>query len=123
VFVKVQEHPVFERRDNDLHCTIPLNIAQAALGAELQIPTLEGSEPFRIPEGTQSGAKFRLRGRGVPDVNGRGRGDLYIHVQVRIPKKLSREQKKLFEQLAELLPADNEPDKRGLFEKVKDYFM
>lgn len=123
VFVKVQQHPVFERRDNDLHCTIPINISQAALGAEIQIPTLEGGELFKIPEGTQSGAKFRLRGRGVPDVNGRGRGDLYIHVAVRIPKKLTREQKKLFEELGELLPAENEPGERGLFDKVKDYFM
>ena len=59
----------------------------------------------------------------MPDVNGRGRGDLNIHIQVKIPSKLTREQKKLFEQLAEVLPADNEPDRRGIFEKVKDYFM
>jgi len=123
VFIKVEEHPVFERRDNDLHCTIPVNIAQAALGAEIQIPSLDGPVPLKIPEGTQAGATFRLRGKGVPDVNGRGRGDLYVHVQVKTPSKLSREQKKLFEQLAGTLPIDNEPDKKGLFDKVKDYFM
>ncbi len=123
VFIKVEEHPVFERRDNDLHCTIPVNVTQAALGAQIEVPSLDGPEPFKIPEGTQSGAAFRLRGKGVPDVNGRGRGDLYIHVQVKIPSKLNREQKKLFEQLAETLPVDNEPDKKGIFEKVKDYFM
>jgi molecular chaperone DnaJ len=123
VFIKVEEHPIFERRDNDLHCTIPLNVAQAALGAEIQAPTLDGLEPFKIPEGTQSGATFRLRHKGVPDVNGHGRGDLYIHIQVKTPSKLTREQKKLFEQLADSLPVDNEPDKRGIFEKVKDYFM
>jgi molecular chaperone DnaJ len=114
---------VFERRDNDLHCSIPVNVAQAALGVDVLIPTLEGTEPFKIPEGTQSGAKFRLKGRGVPDVNGRGRGDLYVHVRVQVPKKLTREQKKLFEELNAVLPADNEPGKRGLFDKVKDYFM
>ncbi len=122
VFVKVKEHPIFVRRDNDLHCTIPINVAQAALGAEIQVPTLEGVEPFRIPEGTQAGAKFRLKGRGVPDVNGGGRGDIYLHIQVKIPRKLTKEQKKLFEDLAAQLPEENEPDKRGLFEKVKDYF-
>jgi molecular chaperone DnaJ len=122
VFVQVQEHPVFERHDNDLHCTIPINIAQAALGVEIQAPTLDGTVPLKIPEGTGSGAVFRLKNKGVPDVNGRGRGDLYVHIQVKIPTKLSREQKKLLEELAETLPAENEPDKRGLFEKVKDYF-
>jgi molecular chaperone DnaJ len=123
VFIKVEEHPIFERRERDLHCTIPINLAQAALGAEIQVPTLDGSEPLKIPEGTQSGATFRLRHKGVPDVNGHGRGDLYIHVQVQIPSKLTREQRRLFEQLKELLPADNKPADRGLFEKVKDYFM
>ena len=123
VFIRVAEHPVFERRENDLHCTIPINIAQAALGVEIQAPSLDGPIPVKIPEGTASGATFRIRNKGVPDVNGHGRGDLYVHIQVKVPAKLTREQRKLFEQLAELLPADNEPDKRGLFEKVKDYFM
>jgi molecular chaperone DnaJ len=123
VFIKVQEHPVFERREKDLHCTIPINIAQAALGAEIEVPTLDGAQPLKIPEGTQSGAKFRLRNQGVPDVNGRGRGDLYVHMDVKVPSKLSREQRRLFEQLRETLPAENKPNERGLFEKVKDYFM
>lgn len=123
VFIKVEDHPIFERRDNDLHCTIPINVAQAVLGAEIRIPTLDGTELLKIPEGTQSGATFRLRNKGVPDVNGHGRGDLNVHIQVKVPSKLTREQKKLFEGLAELLPVDNEPDKRGIFEKVKDYFM
>ncbi|HEY1203751.1 MAG: molecular chaperone DnaJ [Bryobacteraceae bacterium] len=123
VFIRVDEHPIFERRDSDLHCTIPINMAQAALGVEIQAPSLDGAISLKIPEGTASGATFRIKGKGVPDVNGRGRGDLYVHIQVRVPAKLTREQRKLFEELAELLPADNEPDKRGLFEKVKDYFM
>ncbi len=123
VFIRVDEHSVFERRDNDLHCTIPINVAQAALGVEIQAPSLDGPIPVKIPEGAANGATFRLRNKGVPDVNGHGRGDLYVHVQVKIPAKLTREQRKLFEDLARLLPANNEPDKRGLFEKVKDYFM
>jgi molecular chaperone DnaJ len=123
VFISVGEHAVFERRDSDLHCTIPINVAQAALGVEVAVPTLDGTVPLRIPEGAQSGATFRLKNKGVPDVNGRGRGDLYVHIQVKVPTKLTREQKKVFEQLETMLPADNEPDKRGLFDKVKDYFV
>jgi molecular chaperone DnaJ len=123
VFLKVQEHPFFERRDNDLHCTIPLNVAQAALGTEIEVPTLEGSQRLKIPEGTQNGAQFRLRHKGVAAVNGSGRGDLYVHAEVTIPSKLTREQRKLFEQLRESLPVDNAPAEKGLFDKVKDYFM
>jgi molecular chaperone DnaJ len=98
-------------------------VAQAALGTEIQVPTLDGPEPFKIPEGTQSGATFRLRSKGVPDVNGRDRGDLYVHVQVQTPTKLTKDQRKLLEQLRDTLPAENEPQEKGLFEKVKDYFM
>ena len=123
VFIKVEEHPIFERREKDLHCTIPINVAQAALGAEIEVPTLDGVQPLRIPEGTQTGATFRLRQQGVPDMNGHGRGDLYVHVQVKVPAKLTRDQRRLFEQLKETLPAENKPSERGLFEKVKDYFM
>ncbi|HOL73188.1 MAG TPA: DnaJ C-terminal domain-containing protein, partial [Bryobacteraceae bacterium] len=111
------------RREKDLHCTIPINVAQAVLGAEIEVPTLDGTQPLKIPEGTQNGATFRLKNQGVPDVNGRGRGDLFVHVEVKIPTKLTREQRKLFERLRETLPEDNKPAERGLFEKVKDYFM
>ncbi len=123
VVLKVRDHPFYERRDYDLHCTIPVNIAQAALGTELEIPTLEGIEPLKIPEGTQNGAQFRLRNKGVPRVNSQGRGDLYVHIHVKIPTRLTREQKKLLESLQSTLPIDNEPAEKGLFEKVKDYFL
>jgi molecular chaperone DnaJ len=123
VFLKVKEHQFFERQQNDLHCTIPLNIAQAALGAEIDVPTLEGPQKLKIPEGTQSGAQFKLRHKGVTVVNGGSRGDLYVHVQVQVPTKLTRDQRKLFEQLKATLPVDNAPNEKGLFDKVKDYFM
>ena len=123
VFLKVKPHPFFERHENDLHCTIPVNIAQAALGAEIEVPTLEQPHKLKIPEGTQSGAHFRLRGKGVPNLNGGGRGDLLVHLDVKIPTRLTREQRKLMEQLRESLPVDNAPAEKGLFEKVKDYFM
>lgn len=123
VVLTVKEHPFFERRDSDLHCTIPLNVAQAALGAEIEVPTLEGTQPLKIPEGTQNGATFRLRSLGVPKLNGHGRGDLYVRIEIKVPTRLTREQRKLFEQLRDLLPADNQPSEKGLFDKVKDYFM
>jgi molecular chaperone DnaJ len=123
VFLKVKEHPFFERREQDLHCTIPLNVAQAALGCEIEVPTLEGFHKLKIPEGTQSGSQFRLRHKGVALVNGSGRGDLYVHVGVMTPTRLTREQRKLLEQLRETLPVDNAPAEKSLFEKVKDYLV
>ncbi len=123
VFLKVKPHPFFERQENDLHCTIPLNLAQAALGCEIEVPTLETPHKLKIPEGTQSGAQFRLRNKGVPVLNGSGRGDLFVHIDVKVPSRLTREQRRLLEQLRETLPVDNAPTEKGLFEKVKDYFM
>jgi molecular chaperone DnaJ len=123
VFLKVKPHPFFERRESELHCTIPLNVAQAALGCEVEIPTLDEPHRLKIPEGTQNGAEFRVRHKGVPILNGSGRGDLHVHIDVQIPTRLTREQRKLLEQLRETLPVDNTPNEKGLFEKVKDYFM
>ncbi len=123
VFLRVKPHPIFERRDNDLHCVVPVNIAQAALGAEVDILTFDGLQTVKIPEGSQHGAQFKLRGLGVPHLNGAGRGDLYVHLDVRVPTKLTKEQRKLLEQLRQILPVDNEPQEKGLFDKVKDYFM
>ena len=122
VVVKVADHPIFERRDSDLHCTLPVNIAQAALGAEIDIETFDGPQKIRIPEGTQPGAQFRLRSLGVPHLNSRARGDLYVHLDVQVPKKLTREQRKLFEDLRETLPAENTPHEKSVFEKVRDFF-
>jgi molecular chaperone DnaJ len=123
VVLKVAEHPVFERHENDLHCTVPVNVAQAALGASVDLLTFDGLQTVKIPEGAQPGTRVKLKGLGVPYVHGGGRGDLYVHVDVRIPTKLTREQRKLFEQLREVLPAENEPSEKGIFDKVKDYFM
>ncbi|HEY2017638.1 MAG TPA: molecular chaperone DnaJ [Bryobacteraceae bacterium] len=123
VFLKVKAHAFFERRESDLHCTIPLNIAQAALGCEIEVPTLEEPHRLKVPEGTQNGAQFRIRHKGVKILNGSGRGDLHVHIDVQIPTRLTREQKKLLEQLRDTLPVDNAPNEKGLFEKVKDYFV
>ena len=120
----VKEHPFFERRGADLYCTIPLSIAQAALGTELEVPGLNGEENLKIPEATQSGAVFRLKGKGLPDPRGGGKGDLYYHVRVLTPTKLTREQRKLLEQLGASLKVENKPADRNstIFDKVKDIF-
>jgi len=130
VVVHVQEHQFFHRDGNDLFCEIPLNYTTLALGGEIQIPTLDGEETFKVPEGTTTGTTFRLRGRGMPDVvSGRTRGDLMVTVKVVTPKKVTREQRKLLEQLAATLPQEKfEPtpregqEDRGLFDRVKDIF-
>ncbi|MGH8189180.1 MAG: molecular chaperone DnaJ [Steroidobacteraceae bacterium] len=130
VVVHVQDHSFFQREGNDLFCEIPLNFPTLALGGEITIPTLEGEEPFKVPDGTQTGTTFRLRGRGLPDVTGRGgRGDLLITVKAITPKKLSRDQRKLMEQLAGTLPKEkydptprDEQDEKGIFDRVRDIF-
>lgn len=123
VVLRVKEHPVFEREGNNLHCTVPLNIAQAALGAEVDVLTFDGLQRVKIPEGSQTGDQVRLRGLGVPSVSASGRGDLFVHVEVVVPKRLTREQRRLLEQLRDVLPAENEPKAKSILDKVKDYFM
>ena len=124
VVLEVRDHPFFERRGADLYCTIPLSVAQASLGTELQVPGLNGEERLKIPEGTQSGAVFRVKAKGLPDPHGGGRGDLYYHMRVITPTKLTKEQRKLLEQLDATLKVENKPAERGssLFDKVKDIF-
>lgn len=124
VVLEVKEHSFFERRGADLYCTIPISIAQAALGTELQVPGLNTEEKLKIPEGTQSGAVFRIKGHGLSDPRGGGKGDLYYHVRVVTPTKLTREQRKLMEQLGATVNVDNKPAERGssIFDKVKDIF-
>ncbi|HEY2460495.1 MAG TPA: molecular chaperone DnaJ [Candidatus Acidoferrum sp.] len=124
VVLEVKEHSFFERRGADLYCTIPISIAQASLGTELQVPGLIGEERLKIPEGTQSGAVFRIKGKGMPDPRGGGKGDLYYHVRVLTPTKLTRDQRKLVEQLGASLKVENKPADRNssIFDKVKDIF-
>jgi len=124
VVLDVKEHAFFERRGADLYCTIPVSLTQAALGADLQVPGLQGDEKLKIPEGTQSGAVFRIKGKGLADPRGGGKGDLYYHVRVLTPTKLTREQRKMLEQLGATLKVDNKPADRNssIFDKVKDIF-
>jgi molecular chaperone DnaJ len=124
VVLEVKAHPYFERRDADLYCTIPVTIVQAALGAGIKVPGLNGEETVKIPEGTQTGEIVRLKGKGLPDPHGGGRGDLYVNIHVVTPTKLTREQRRLIEQLGGTLLVENRPAQRdsSLFDKVKDIF-
>ena len=131
VVIHVQEHDFFRRDGINLFCEIPVNFTTVALGGEIDVPTLSGTEKVKVPEGTQTGTTLRLRGKGMPDVNGRGRGDIFATVQVQTPKKLSKDQRHALEALAKSLPKEEfqprkrheqEQDERNLFDRVKDMF-
>jgi molecular chaperone DnaJ len=121
VVIRMQEHPVFRREGSNLFCEVPLSITQAALGATLEVPTLDGGKArVTVPEGTQSGTSFRVRGQGVPHLGSRGKGDLHVTVRVVVPTRLTSEQRKLMEQLARTLPEPEREKDRSIFEKIKD---
>ena len=121
VLLRVQDHAFFRRDEYDIIYDLSINFAQAALGDEVEIPTLDGPRPFRIPPGTQSGEVFSLRGLGVPHLRSSGRGDMLIRVQVVTPTRLSEEQKRLLLKLAESLGTQVTPqDDKGLLEKIRD---
>jgi molecular chaperone DnaJ len=122
VVLTVKDHRFFERDGNDLHCVLPISFPQAALGTELSIPTLEGEARLKIPEGTQSGKEFRLRGKGVPHLNEHGKGDLIVEIRVQTPGKLSKQQRELLKQLDETMTVENTPTSRSLFSKMKEIF-
>jgi molecular chaperone DnaJ len=120
--IVVRKHPFFERSGNDLICQVPISFAQAALGAEVEVPTLDGPDRLAIPRGTQSSDILKLKGRGMPDVNGRGRGDELVEVVVETPRRLSPRQEELLRELAELDHEDVSPKRKNFFEKLRDYF-
>jgi molecular chaperone DnaJ len=123
VKVRVKPHPHFTRQGKQIHLQLGVNVAQAILGDEIEIDTLDGSVMFKLPQGTQSGQQFRLRNKGVPDIRGGDRGDQLVTIHVVIPKSLTPEQRELVEQLAGSLGSDVTPqpaNNRGFFDKVKD---
>jgi len=122
VVLHVKEHAFFEREGNDLHCVIPVSFSQTALGAELSVPTLEGDHVLKVPDGTQSGTTLRIRGKGVPVLNGHGKGDLFVEVRVQTPGKLNKRQRELLQELEGLTKVENRPQRRTLLGKVKDIF-
>ncbi|HZR27699.1 MAG TPA: molecular chaperone DnaJ [Terriglobales bacterium] len=122
VVLNVKEHAFFEREGKDLYCVVPISFPQAALGAEITIPTLDGDHSLSIPAGTQSGATLRIKNKGVPVLRGSGRGDLYVQVRVQTPSKLTRNQKEMLYLLQDSLQVENKPERKTLFSKVKDIF-
>ncbi len=122
VVIEVEEHPFFKRQGNDIYCELPVSFPQAALGAEIGIPTLQGKEKLKIPEGTQTGTVFRLKGRGVVSLGGRGQGDQLVAITVVTPTKLNKQQKQLLQQFADASDGESEEESEGLFGKVKDIF-
>ena len=122
VVLHVKEHSFFERVENDLHCVIPISFAQAALGTEIMVPTMEGDHKLKIPDGTQSGTKFRIRNKGVPVLNSHGKGDLFVEIRIQTPSKLNKRQKELLQELDQISRVENKPQVRSLLDKMKDIF-
>lgn len=123
IVLSVQEHPFFRRRGDNILYDLPINFAQAALGDEVEVPTMDSGVSLKIPPGTQTGKLFRLKEKGVPHLRGGGRGDQLVIVHVVTPESLSEEQRKLFQQLAKTLgPATIPKEQKGLFQKLRDVF-
>jgi molecular chaperone DnaJ len=121
VFINVRDHEKFSRRDYDIHSEQPISITQAALGGEISTETIDGPESLRVPPGTQPAQVFRLRGKGVPFLDGTGRGDHYVHMGVRVPTSLNDAQRALLEQLA-ALEGETPLSEKRMLDKVKDFF-
>jgi molecular chaperone DnaJ len=122
VVLAIRPHEFFERDGRNLRCLIPISFPQAALGAEIEILAIDGPASLKIPEGTESGREIHVRGRGVPFLNDKGKGDLIVKVVVQIPRKLSRPQRELIGKLSESLSVDNKPTSPTLIDKMKDLF-
>ncbi|WP_041855806.1 molecular chaperone DnaJ [Candidatus Korobacter versatilis] len=121
IVLHVKEHKFFEREGKDLFCTVPVSFAQAALGTDIMIPTLEGEHKLHIPEGTQTGTQIKLRGKGVPVLNGHGKGDIFVEIKVQTPSKLNKRQRELLQELEAGASVENSPEK-SLMSKMKDMF-
>ena len=119
IVVAVRPHEIFRREGTSVLCEAPITFTQAVLGAELEIPTIDGKVKYTIPEGTQSGTTFRLKGKGIPGLNGRGRGDQYVTVYIETPRNLNREQKEALRKFSELLGEKNYEEHKGFFGKFK----
>jgi len=123
--IRLKKHELFERDGDDLHCVVPVSVTTAALGGEINVPTLKGNAAIDIPDGTQSGKQFRLRGKGIKGVRSSYPGDLYCHVRVETPVKLTEHQRKLLKELDESLKKGGEkhsPTDKGWFDKAKEFF-
>ena len=122
VVIHIKEHAIFQREDDNLYCEVPISFTLAALGGEIPVPTLEGKANLKVPPGTQSGQVFKLRGKGVGNVNARDRGDLFARLLVEVPTRLNSEQRQKLEEFAALCGQENTPLHQSFFERARDFF-
>ena len=122
VVVHIKEHKIFQREGDDLYCELPISFSVAALGGEIDVPTLEGKAQLKVPAGTQGGQLFKLRGKGIVNVNGRGRGDLFARLIVEVPTRLNTEQRNKLEEFAALCSDQNTPMRKSFFERAREFF-
>jgi molecular chaperone DnaJ len=123
VVLHVKPHEIFQRDGDDLLCEVPVSFVQAALGSEIEVPTLDGKALIKIPAGTQPGNTFRLKGKGVKNIQGYGFGDLHVRIQVEVPIRLTSAQKAKLEEFAQLCDGEESPLSRRFFEKAKKLFQ
>jgi molecular chaperone DnaJ len=122
IFLSIGSHPFFQREGADLHCRVPVSMVAAALGGEFEVPTIEGGKTrVKVPEGTQSGRRFRLQGKGMPVLRGRQSGDMYVQVVVETPQNLTKKQRELLNEFDRLSSKDTQPESSGFFGKVKEF--
>jgi molecular chaperone DnaJ len=122
VVINVKDHPLFKREEYDIHCDIPVSFTQAALGSEVEVPTLEGKVQLKIPAGTQNQKRFRLKAKGIAHLNGRGRGDQYVTIQVEVPTQLNSEQTELLKRFA-AISEKSYPESQSFLNRMKDWFQ
>jgi molecular chaperone DnaJ len=120
VTIRVKEHSLFKRKGYDIICDIPITFVQGALGGELEVPSLDGKIKYTIPEGTQTGSIFRIKGKGIPELHGSGRGDMYIRVNIEVPIRLNEKQKSLLREFAEISGDECHEQRKGFFDKMKE---
>ena len=123
VVIHIKEHKIFQREDDNLYCELPIPFSSAALGGEVDVPTLEGKAHLKVPAGTQSGQIFKLRGKGIVNVNGGERGDLLARLIVEVPTRLNAEQRQKLEEFAALCGEENTPMRKSFFERAKEFFQ
>ena len=119
IVITVQPHQLFRRDGADVYCDAPITFTQAVLGGDLEIPTIDGKVSYTLPEGTQTGSTFRLKGKGIPNVNGRGRGDQFVTVYIETPRNLNREQKEALKKFSSTLKENNYEERKSFFKKFK----
>ena len=122
VYINVLPHQIFERRDDDVWCEVPITYTQAALGADITVPTIDGKVQYHIHEGTQNGDVFRLKGKGIPKLHGRGIGDEFVKVHIEVPKNLTQEQKEMLSKFEKSITEKNYQKRKSFFDRIKDLF-